>query len=102
MSLEKFAEISHEILQERVRQEQMWGEQNWRPSQWLAILGEEYGEVCRAVCDIELVRPEERTLEAWQNYRDELVQVAAVAIQMIEANDRARESGIDGLSSPSV
>ena len=100
MDSERFSKISNEVWEERVRQERLWGVQNWRPSQWLAILGEEYGEICRAVCEMELVRPEQRTLEAWQNYRDELVQVAAVAFQMIEANDRARESGVDGLFSP--
>ena len=100
MDTTKFSEICREILGERQRQEKLWGEQNWHPSQWLAILGEEYGEVCRDVCEMELANSAERTLESWKNYREELVQVAAVAIQMIEANDRAQERGAGGLFSP--
>ena len=43
------------------------------------ILGEEYGEVCRAIC--------ERHKDSWKkdNLRDELTQVAAVCLAWLES-----------------
>jgi NTP pyrophosphatase (non-canonical NTP hydrolase) len=80
--------ILNEVADERIRQIEKWGEQNLRPSQWLAVLGEEYGEVCRAVCEMELVLTEKRDAKWWINYRMELVQLAAVAVQAVECFDR--------------
>ena len=42
-------------------------------SKRLAILGEEYGELCAAYND-----------ERWDQFRDELLDVAAVIVRMIE------------------
>ena len=66
---------------ERERQDELWGEQNHSPFVWLAILGEEYGEACKAIiennnCD----------------YRKELVEIAAVAVAAIESLDRDVEA----------
>lgn len=66
-----------DIVDERIAQDYAWGEQNHPPDQWLTILGEEYGEVCRAVLDDDMVA-----------YRKELIQVAAVAVAMIECLER--------------
>ena len=65
------------VIMERIRQDEKWGEQNHDAPFWLSILGEEFGEVCRAVC-------EGKTDE----YVTELVHVAAVAVQMIECELR--------------
>lgn len=73
----RIKKILNEILNERKSQHRIYGEQNHKPEFWLSILGEEHGEVCKAVY--------ERKSE---NYREELVQVAAVAVQMIECYDR--------------
>lgn len=73
--------IIKELAQERIRQDERWGVQRHEPAKWLAILGEEYGEVCKAVCErlyAEGPNPE---------YRAELIQVAAVALAMIECHD---------------
>ena len=40
--------ILQEIVNERKRQDGIWGEQNHTPEEWLLILGEEFGEVCRS------------------------------------------------------
>lgn len=72
--------ILEEIKKERARQNAMWGEQNHSPEFWLAILGEEHGEVCKAVCER---KPEE--------YRKELIHVAAVCVQMCECFDRNKK-----------
>jgi NTP pyrophosphatase (non-canonical NTP hydrolase) len=67
--------IIEEIKQERQRQDGKWGVQNHAPVFWAVILGEEYGEVCKAIQD-------------HTNYREELIQVAAVALAAIECLDR--------------
>lgn len=40
-----------EIRDERERQDEKWGPQHHRISDWLSILGEEYGEACKAFND---------------------------------------------------
>ena len=70
------------VIEERKRQHKLWGEQNHAPAFWLSILGEEFGEVCKAVY--------EKNDAA---YLEELVHVAAVAVQMIEC-ERRRINGI--------
>lgn len=71
-----------DIATERLRQNHKWGEQNHAPAYWLMILGEEVGEVNKAVLEATF------GTETLENYRKELVQVAAVAIAMIECYDR--------------
>ena len=41
----------NDVWSERWRQEQRWGEQHHPIAEWLAILGEEYGEACKAAND---------------------------------------------------
>lgn len=84
--------VLEEVLQERLRQDAKWGVQNHDPPTWLMILGEEVGEVNQAALEyhfhqFDKAAPERgpRTLD---DYRRELVQVAAVAVSMIECLDR--------------
>jgi hypothetical protein len=70
------------VLCERAQQDDKWGEQNHEPPTWLMILGEEVGEANKAALEHyqgnkELIR-----------YRDEMVQVCAVALAAIESFDR--------------
>ena len=65
------------IKAERLRQEDTWGQQNHDPMTWLTILTEEVGEACAAAL-------EGRGLP----YRDEMVQVAAVAVAAIDCLER--------------
>ena len=69
--------VFNEIREERQRQDEKWGVQNHNPFIWLGIIGEEQGEVCHAVLE-----------KDWDNYREELIQVAAVAVSMIQCYDR--------------
>ena len=71
--------VLSEVFAERLSQYEKFREQNHSAPFWLSILGEEFGEVCRAVCEND-----------GANYREELVQLAAVAVQMVEAYDRAK------------
>lgn len=78
-------EVVVEILMERVKQDSRWGVQNHNPADWLTILGEEYGEACKAALEARF--PHYAKCD-YGKYRHELVQVAAVALAMIECLDR--------------
>lgn len=72
------------VLYERKCQDAEWGEQNHKPAEWLMILGEEVGEANRAALEAQfggkdIIR-----------YRDEMVQVAAVALAAVESFDRGK------------
>ncbi len=96
-------EIFKEIQNERERQNEEWGEQNHSPIEWIAILTEEVGEASKEVVDYHFKN--DLTLRAGEdylkdkvvqkqrlmNYRKELIQVAAVAVQMIECLDRDKQ-----------
>lgn len=72
--------IIRDILKERNRQDAEHGkDRNLLPSEWLPILGEEFGEVCTGIANWDI-----------DNIREEAVQVAAVAMAMIECIDRNR------------
>ena len=72
-----------EVRQERQRQHLKWGEQNLDPADWLMVIGEELGEVSRAVIEHRLGHAPDLSA-----YRTELVQVAAATAQAVESLDR--------------
>lgn len=66
-----------DVTKERLRQDAKWGvSRNLHPQLWLAVLVEEVGEVGQAILNGEI-----------DNYREELVQVAAVALAAIQDFD---------------
>lgn len=69
--------IVKEVVEERSNQNAKWGVQNHDPFTWLAILGEEFGESCKAAFETNL-----------PHMRKELIQVAAVAVAIVECLDR--------------
>lgn len=69
-------EVLEEVMEERKRQDELWGEQNHDDGIWLAILVEEVGEVANDI--------NERS----KKLREELIQVAAVAVSWVESIDR--------------
>ena len=69
--------ILNEVETERNNQIKKWGEQTHGPDRWMSILVEEVGEVARAANE-----------RFPRQYRAELIQVAAVAVAMIETLDR--------------
>lgn len=81
--------IVEQVENEVQRQIEKWGVQKHEPLLWNAILVEEVGEVSKAI------------LETWfqgrpitdngEQYREELIQVAAVAISAIRALDMAND-----------
>lgn len=93
-----------EVRVERERQDEKWGEQNHDNGTWSLILGEEFGESCEAALDVRFKdnwtvedhfasdNPEamiaSRKAEQVAHLRDELIQVAAVAVAWVENIDR--------------
>jgi NTP pyrophosphatase (non-canonical NTP hydrolase) len=76
------AKVFQAVMAERNRQDAKWGEQNHHPFLWLAILGEEVGEVNKAALQATFGG------KTWADYRKELIETAAVAIAMVECLDR--------------
>ena len=73
-------QVLREIAEENLRQDEKWGEQNHDPHLWLAILMEEIGEFAKAsLSDAD---------GGDGNMREEAIQIAAVAVAMIECFDR--------------
>jgi len=96
--------IIDEVIKERERQNNKFGEQNHSPIEWIAILGEEFGECAKESVDfhfaygikkeviagmeLNVESPDPTQMKRMANYRMEMIQVAAVAIQAIESLDR--------------
>jgi len=70
--------IFQEIAAELARQRELWGRQLHQPLYWNAILGEEVGEINKALVDYDLA-----------NLRRELIQVAAVAVSFAISLDES-------------
>ena len=85
---ESHAQIVEDLLKERVRQNEKFGwNRNHHPAEWLMILGEEVGEVNEEGINYTFSTDEAKQLKAITDMRTELVQVAAVAMAMIEDLD---------------
>lgn len=79
------------ILRERHRQDAKWGEQNHDPFGYLAILVEEVGEFSQAALHDRFHDPRDGdTTKSREKLRDEAVQVAAVAMAIVECLDRGK------------
>ena len=74
-------EILNSIFKERVKQDNKWGEQNHDIYKWLAILGEEVGEVNKAALE-----------SKYDEIINELIQIGAVSVAMIESLERASDA----------
>ncbi len=75
-------QIYREITGEREAQDAKWGNQHHSMPVWSAILSEESGEVAEASLRVEFYGEDELA-----HLREELVQVAAVAVHIIEKID---------------
>ncbi len=77
--------VCGELIVERARQEDKWGQQDHDDGVWALILGEEFGEACQAALGESGKGGDANTAT---RTREELIQVAAVAISWIQAIDR--------------
>jgi NTP pyrophosphatase (non-canonical NTP hydrolase) len=80
--------ILKEVKEERERQDGIWGEQNHKPIEWMAILMEEVGEASKEALEAYFEGKAKDRKFLLKRYRKEIIQVAAVAISMIESFDR--------------
>ncbi len=80
------------VIEERLRQDKKWGEQNHDPFLYLTILGEEYGETCKAALELRFKTDPETEAERCAHLREEAVQTAAVALAIVECLDRKKWS----------
>ncbi len=80
-ALQGIDQVLKEVRAEREKQIKKVGTQDHDPHWWLAILAEETGEVAKEIT--------EARLGNWDagKYREELVQVAAVAVAAIQVLD---------------
>jgi len=87
MNPEAMEIIFTQINAERARQIAKWGEcQNLTPIEYITILGEEYGEVCRAAHDAYFAAQYpviDATPGDYSQYRKELIQLATVCVAAI-------------------
>lgn len=79
--------IFEEINDERRKQDTKWGIQNHKPIEWIANLTEEVGEASKAALKGHLKNCY-WDLTLLKEYREELIQVVAVAVAMIESLER--------------
>ena len=86
-----FSEILEELEAERIRQIEKWGMgQQITPIEYCAIIGEEFGEVCRAAHDAHFAAQYpviKATPGDYTQYREELVQLATVCVAAIQNLD---------------
>lgn len=80
------SEVLAQVAQERQRQIDKWGPQNHAPIEWLAILMEEVGEASKEGLEAHFTKF--YADGSYKQMRHELIQVAAVAVAMIESLDR--------------
>jgi hypothetical protein len=81
-----------DVLAEREAQDEKWGVQDHSLTQWMPILGEEFGELCRAVLNADTFAKNASAKQRWVvEARSEAVQVAAVALAIVECIDRQLE-----------
>ena len=71
------SQIIESIFAERDRQDAKWGEQTHEIFKWLAILGEEVGEINKAALE-----------NQYDETINELIQTGAVVVAMIESLER--------------
>ena len=69
------------VKAERERQIEKWGPQYHTPLEWYPILGEEIGEVGKALAEGEI-----KDFDV-ANYREECIHTAAVAMAMVQCID---------------
>jgi hypothetical protein len=73
--------VLKDIKRQREKQLEKWGTQQHDPKMWLAILGEEFGEVAKEIAETHV---KDFDVAA---YRKECLHVAAVASAMVQCLD---------------
>ena len=80
--------IIGDVMGERKRQDEKWGEQNHNAFVWACIIGEEYGEMCKAINEFSF----NPTPKTEQDIYNETIQTMASCMAMLECIERSRTS----------
>lgn len=80
--------IISDVIAERKRQDEKWGEQNHNAFVWSSIIGEEYGEMCKAINEFGF----DPTPETEQEIYKEAIQTMASCMAMLECLERGGEN----------
>lgn len=80
--------VIHDVLCERAKQDAKWGEQNHDPFCWLAVLQEEVGEAAKDALSLHFSSDAETRAKHLQQLQEEIIQVTAVALAMLECLHR--------------
>lgn len=92
--MKKQKEIIGKILVERKRQDEKWGSQNHSPIEWCAILMEEVGEMAKEAHEFHFRGKFYKDTGQLERYEKELIQVAALAVSMLESLERNEKRDI--------
>lgn len=96
-----------EVKEELLKINKTWVQKNYTPHEWMGILMEEVGESSKEITDrmlgkfVPIEKLEEHSPHCKPDtyyllqYRKEMIQVAAVAIEAIESLDRNELKGFD-------
>ncbi len=84
MKVTEAPQALQDVRKERELQDEHWGEQNHDPFTWIAILSEELGEFSKEALTVRF-HPKDGSLDS---LRGEAIQVAAVALAIVECLDR--------------
>lgn len=79
--------IIEKVLKERTRQDEKWGKQDHAAPTWGMIIGEEYGEMCKAINEYGF-NPTRRTED---EIYTEAIQTMASCMAMLESIERRRK-----------
>lgn len=82
----KQTQIFAAMILERKRQDEKWGEQNHFAERWVTIIGEEYGEMCKAVNEFSF----NPTPKTEQDIYTETIQTMASCLAMLECMQRSK------------
>ena len=82
--------ILEQVELEMDRQERLWGVQNHNPFYWQSVLLEEIGEAAQSINDAYILKDSDK----FNSYREELIQAAAVIVQMVASLDRNKDAYI--------
>ena len=88
--------ILQDIIAERNRQDDKWGkDRDHLMVEWLSILGEEYGEICKATNELHWELDSDARVKKYKNLEEELIQTAAVCIATLESLANYGFSGVE-------
>lgn len=92
-ALQADADVIEEVMYERLKQYNKWSDQSdRRQHEFVAIAGEEFGEVCQDINDLAYLElSDEQYHKHLLNLRNEWLQLAAVAVQAVVAVDKLLE-----------